>query len=227
MTRSAFRAQCSFRSLFLLLVGASFSSFFLFPSLAEAQEISISLDGDGSFSGRVVQLFILLTVLSLVPGLAMMITCFPFMVTVLAILRQGIGLQQSPPNMLIMSLALVLTYFVMQPVFNVAWQDGIQPMLNDDIALEDLDFAMASPEVYRSALEQAGFQNITLRNRNPWYRDVAKAELDFLTGDSREELDSRHGADYIAAQEKTWRALVGVLASGEHCPHHIRGQRQA
>jgi flagellar biosynthetic protein FliP len=45
-----------------------------------------------------------------------MVTCFPFIVTVLAILRQALGLMQSPPNMLIVSLALFLTYFVMENV---------------------------------------------------------------------------------------------------------------
>jgi flagellar biosynthetic protein FliP len=57
-----------------------------------------------------------------------MITCFPFIVTVLSILRQAIGLQQAPPNMLIVSLAMFLTWFVMDPVFTEAWQTGIEPL---------------------------------------------------------------------------------------------------
>jgi flagellar biosynthetic protein FliP len=65
-----------------------------------------------------------------------MITCFPFIVTVLSILRQGIGLQQSPPNMLIVSLALFLTYFVMEPVFMAAWTEGIDPLLQEQLSLE-------------------------------------------------------------------------------------------
>jgi flagellar biosynthetic protein FliP len=68
-------------------------------------------------------------VLSLVPGLAMMVTCFPMVVTVLSILRQAIGLQQAPPNMLIVSLALFLSYFVMEPVMLRSWTDGIEPYL--------------------------------------------------------------------------------------------------
>jgi len=65
-----------------------------------------------------------------------MVTCFPFIVTVFAILRQAIGLQQSPPNMLIVSLALFLTYFVMEPVFSRAWADGIAPLLDNQIEVE-------------------------------------------------------------------------------------------
>lgn len=104
---------------------------------ANAQDLTLSLAEDGSLTARSVQLLILLTVLSLVPALAIMFTCFPFMVTVLAILRQGIGLQQSPPNMLIVSLALFLTYFVMEPVFLTAWQNGVTPLLNGDLGPED------------------------------------------------------------------------------------------
>jgi flagellar biosynthetic protein FliP len=108
----------------------------LMPTASSAQEITLSLGDGGSISARSIQLILLITVLSLAPGLAIMITCFPFLVTVLAILRQAIGLQQSPPNMLIVSLALFLTYFVMEPVFSTAWQDGISPLIEESIDIE-------------------------------------------------------------------------------------------
>ncbi|WP_170391275.1 flagellar type III secretion system pore protein FliP [Ruegeria arenilitoris] len=108
----------------------------LTPALASAQELSLSLGDGGSISARTIQLILLITVLSLAPGLAIMVTCFPFLVTVLAILRQGIGLQQSPPNMLIVSLALFLTYFIMEPVFTHAWDTGIRPMVEETLAVE-------------------------------------------------------------------------------------------
>ncbi|WP_299562805.1 flagellar type III secretion system pore protein FliP [uncultured Sulfitobacter sp.] len=107
------------------------------PTLAGAQDLSFSLVDDGSISARTIQLFVLVTVLSLAPGLAIMVTCFPFLVTVLSILRQAIGLQQSPPNMLIISLALFLTYFIMEPVFTAAWTDGIGPLTREEIAVEE------------------------------------------------------------------------------------------
>lgn len=66
-----------------------------------------------------------------------MVTCFPFMVTVLSILRQAIGVQQAPPNMMIVSLALFLTWFVMEPVFSEAWESGVQPLLNEEISAEE------------------------------------------------------------------------------------------
>lgn len=100
---------------------------------AAAQDISIELGEGGSLTARTLQIIALITVLSLAPGLAIMITCFPFVVTVLSILRQAIGLQQSPPNMLIVSLALFLTYFVMSPVFEAAYQTGIGPLMEGDM----------------------------------------------------------------------------------------------
>jgi len=103
----------------------------LLAAPVEAQQLSLDLGGEGgSLSLRSVQLLLLITVLSIVPGLAVMVTCFPFIVTVLSILRQAIGLQQAPPNMLIVSLALFLTWFVMDPVFTQAWETGIEPMTN-------------------------------------------------------------------------------------------------
>ena len=58
-----------------------------FPQIALAQDLSFSLGDDGSISARTIQLFALVTVLSLAPGIAIMVTCFPFLVTVLSILR--------------------------------------------------------------------------------------------------------------------------------------------
>lgn len=104
---------------------------------AAAQEITAPffLEPE-TLSARTIQLFILLTALSLAPALAVTVTCFPFIVTVLSILRQGIGLQQSPPNMLIVSLALFLTYFVMDPVLQAAWTAGISPMIKGTMDFE-------------------------------------------------------------------------------------------
>ena len=112
---------------------------------ALAQEFSINLADDGSLATRSVQLLLLITVLSVVPGLAVMITCFPFIVTVLSILRQAIGLQQSPPNMLIVSLALFLTWFVMDPVLTEAWTKGLEPLSTGAMDLQTAIPATLAP----------------------------------------------------------------------------------
>ena len=100
-----------------------------------AQELTLNFGDNGSLATRSVQLILLITVLSLVPGLAIMVTCFPFIVTVLSILRQAIGLQQAPPNMVIVSLAMFLTWYVMDPVFTEAWIKGLQPLSEGTVEL--------------------------------------------------------------------------------------------
>ncbi len=104
------------------------------PDLLDAA-VASATEG-GGLSKRIVQMFLMVTVLSLAPGIAMMVTCLPFMLIVLSILRQGVGLQQAPPNMLIVSVALFLTYFVMEPVFKDAWNGGVSPLLSGAITEE-------------------------------------------------------------------------------------------
>ena len=108
-----------------------------FPSYGIAQSLTDGLIEDGSLTQSSLQLIALITVLSLAPGILIMITCFPFMITVLSILRQGLGLQQSPPNMMLVSLALFLTFFVMEPIFTAAWTNGIAPYGSGEMELEN------------------------------------------------------------------------------------------
>lgn len=125
------------------LVLAAVLSLLAVPALA--QNLTLDLGGEGSLAGRSIQLLLLVTVLGLVPGLAVTITCFPFIVTVLSILRQAIGLQQSPPNMLIVSLALFLTWFVMDPVFTEAWVRGLEPLSNGTMDVQQAIPAALAP----------------------------------------------------------------------------------
>ena len=115
---------------------------------ALGQDLSISLGEGESLAVRSLQLLALLTVLSLVPGLAIMVTCFPFLVTVLAILRQAIGLQQSPPGMLLTTLAMFLTWFVMEPVLIEAWEAASGPLQRGEIGIEAA--VMAGMEPFRA-----------------------------------------------------------------------------
>ncbi len=124
------------RALMLAGIIASFAS----PAIAQQAyglpglDTLINPDADGQLSASVIQLVLLITVLSLAPGIAMMITCLPFMVIVFSFMRQAIGVQQAPPNMMIMALAIFLTFFVMEPVFMAAWQGGISPYMDGKIA---------------------------------------------------------------------------------------------
>ncbi|MBZ0128203.1 MAG: methyltransferase domain-containing protein [Rhodobacteraceae bacterium] len=107
----------------------------------------------------------------------------------------------------------------------IAHDDEPSDEMKAYIAAEDLEFAMASPVRYRRALLEAGFAEVNLTNRNEWYFEVATAELAWMTGPERARLDAEHGADFMAEQEATWRAMIRVLESGEHCPHHLRARR--
>ncbi len=93
------------------------------------------------------------------------------------------------------------------------------------IAAEDLDFRMASPDRYREALEEAGFTDIRLVDRNPWYRQQARAELARLEGPERPEFEALLPAGELEGQLTTWRRMIGVLDTGEHCPHHLRARK--
>ena len=99
------------------------------------------------------------------------------------------------------------------------------PEMADYIAMEDLDFGMASPARYRRALEAAGFVDVSLTNRNPWYRTVARGELARLEGAGRDAFLKVLGEAALDEQVGIWRAMIVVLDSGEHCPHHFRGRK--
>ncbi|WP_297326510.1 flagellar type III secretion system pore protein FliP [uncultured Bartonella sp.] len=89
--------------------------------------------GGGSMSGRIVQLFGLLTVLSVAPGLLIMVTSFTRFAIAFSLLRSGLGLQTAPANLVMISLALFMTFYVMAPTFNQAWTGGVQPLMNNEI----------------------------------------------------------------------------------------------
>jgi flagellar biosynthesis protein FliP len=114
-------------------------------SPALAQDVTVNFGDDGALATRSLQLIALITLLSLVPGLAVMVTCFPFIVTVLSILRQAIGLQQAPPNMMIVSLALFLTWYVMDPVLTEAWTRGLEPLTTGRTDLQTAIPAIVAP----------------------------------------------------------------------------------
>ncbi|MBP7252408.1 MAG: flagellar type III secretion system pore protein FliP [Alphaproteobacteria bacterium] len=96
---------------------------------AFAQSVTIDAGGSNS-SSRIVQIMLLVTVLSLAPSILIMVTSFTRIIVVLGFLRSAMGTQTSPPNIVLISLALFMTMFVMQPVLEKAWADGVQPYMN-------------------------------------------------------------------------------------------------
>ncbi len=89
---------------------------------------------DGSVASWIIRTFGLLTVLSVAPGILIMVTSFPRFVIAFAILRAGMGLQTTPANLILISLALFMTFYVMTPTFDRAWENGIKPLMDNQIS---------------------------------------------------------------------------------------------
>ncbi|WP_084082010.1 flagellar type III secretion system pore protein FliP [Roseibium suaedae] len=102
---------------------------------ALAQDVTIGLGEGTTLTERAVQLVALLTVLSLAPSILVMVTSFTRIVVVLSLLRSAIGLQTAPPNMVMISLALFLSAFIMAPTLQTAYDEGIQPLVDGTIEL--------------------------------------------------------------------------------------------
>jgi flagellar biosynthetic protein FliP len=98
--------------------------------------LSIDLSGSGLFTDRMVQIIALITVLSIAPSILIMMTSFVRIVVVLSLLRTALGLQTSPPNSVLVSLAMFLTLFVMSPTLTDAYNQGIKPMMNNQVSTE-------------------------------------------------------------------------------------------
>jgi flagellar biosynthetic protein FliP len=132
----------------LLVIGLAIATFVtLTADAAMAQSFTLNLgdDAGGGTTGRIVQLVALMTVLSLAPGILVMITSFTRIVVVLSILRAALGAQQAPPNMVLVSLAMFLTAFVMAPTFERAYEQGISPLLEQKIDEKTAFVQVAAP----------------------------------------------------------------------------------
>lgn len=128
-----------------ILVGLSL----LLPAAAWAQGVSVDLGqlGQPGATSRLVQLTALIGLLSLAPSLLIMATAFARIVIVLALLRSAIGAAGIPPNPVLIGLALFLTFFVMQPVLDQAWTQGLLPMSEGRIG--EIEGLTAAAEPFR------------------------------------------------------------------------------
>ncbi len=108
----------------------------LLPAIAHAQSVSIDLGAtrQAGATSRLVQITALITVLSLAPSLLVMVTAFTRIVIVLSLLRSALSTQGTPPNTVLIGLALFLTFFVMQPVLDQAWTTGLLPMTQGHVS---------------------------------------------------------------------------------------------
>jgi flagellar biosynthetic protein FliP len=163
----------------------------LAPAIAHAQSLSLNLGGAGApETARLVQIFVLIGVLALAPSIIVMLTAFTRIVIVLSILRNALGMQSTPPNSVLIGLALFLTYFVMQPVLQVAWHHGLEPMLNGSVGTMAGLKATAAP-----------FHDFLARNARP--------------EDVRLFLGIAHLPTPKHMADVPWRALIPGFVIGE------------
>jgi len=112
---------------------------------AAAQDISVTFGQGQGLTERVLQLIALLTVLSLAPSILVMVTSFTRIVVVLSLLRTALGTATAPPNAVIISLAMFLTAFVMWPTFLTAYDQGVRPLVANEISPEQAFDRAADP----------------------------------------------------------------------------------
>ena len=116
------------------------------PSAAQQIDLgAIAGQANGTTVGYIIQMFGLLTVLSLAPSLLIMVTSFTRFIIAFSILRAGIGLQTTPANFILISLALFMTFYVMSPAFDQAWANGVRPLMDNQITEEQAVQRIADP----------------------------------------------------------------------------------
>ena len=157
-----------------LLALATTVAAMILPAAALAQALNVNLGSGAGLTERVVQLVGLLTVLSLAPSIVIMTTSFVRIVVVLSLLRTALGLQQSPPNAVIISLSLFLTAIVMGPTFEKSYAEGIKPLLDQQMELPAAFDAAGGP-VKRFMLAQVDQEDLALFIRLSKIAKPAKA----------------------------------------------------
>lgn len=162
---------------------------------AGAQELDLNgIAGqlEGQTVGTIIQLFGLLTVLSLAPGILIMVTSFTRFIIVFSILRSGLGLGTTPANMILISLSLFMTFYVMGPSFDRAWNEGVQPLVNNEID------------------EQEAFERISDPFRDFMIANVRDKDFDLFADLARE----RQQAD-VSVENADFRILIPAFMISE------------
>ena len=173
-----------------LLLGAVLAALAASPALAQSVAIDLGATGGAGATARLVQLTALITVLSLAPSLLVMVTAFARIIIVLSLLRSALGTQGTPPNSVLIGLALFLTFFVMQPVLDASWTQGLLPMSEGRVG--ELEGLRLAAEPFRT------FMAANVRDE-----------------DLRLFLDLAKLPDPASPEQTPWRALVPAFMVGE------------
>lgn len=141
--------------LFCLALCVTVAIVWMFPAEALAQKLTLDLGdsaggataptGANSITARIIQLVVLVTIIPLAPSIILMVTSFTRIIIVLSLLRTALGLQTTPPNQVLISLALFLTFFIMAPVVEKSYDDGIAPLIAGKISEKDALIKASDP----------------------------------------------------------------------------------
>ncbi|GIU25712.1 flagellar biosynthetic protein FliP [Shewanella colwelliana] len=149
----------------------------LLPEVAWAQDgilpaVTVTTGPDGSTQYSVtMQILLLMTALSFLPAMVIMLTSFTRIIVVLSILRQAIGLQQTPSNQVLIGMSLFMTFFIMAPVFDRIYADAVKPYIDESLTIEQAfdtgkgplkEFMLAQTRItdLQTFIEISGYQNI-------------------------------------------------------------------
>jgi flagellar biosynthetic protein FliP len=160
---------------------------------AQAQQFDLGAlsQADGTTVGYIIQLFGLVTVLSIAPGLLIMVTSFTRFVIAFSILRAGMGLQTTPANLILISLSLFMTFYVMAPTFDQAWNNGVRPLMNNEIE------------------ETVALERITEPFRDFMVRNVREKDFELFADLARER------GQQVSAETPDLRVLVPAFMVSE------------
>ncbi|MGX7023577.1 flagellar type III secretion system pore protein FliP [Vagococcus hydrophili] len=122
-----------------------------------------------------VKLFVLMTVLTLIPTLLVLTTSFTRIIMVLSFVRNSLGTQQTPPNQVLIGIALFLTFFIMQPVYTEVNTTAIQPLMKDEITQAE-SIKLAEKPIKKFMLEQTREKDLALFVKNSGKKEVKNPE---------------------------------------------------
>ncbi len=121
-----------------ILISLLFFSIFMFAEdTAPIVNLSVAAINEPAQFVKTINIAIILTLLVLAPTLLLMVTSFTRIVIVFSLLKQAMGLQQTPPAQVIISLSLILTIFIMEPYAKKSWDDAIVPYMNEKMGYEE------------------------------------------------------------------------------------------
>ncbi len=163
---------------------------FFLPDAASAQNVELDFGTGGEATGRIVQLVALITILTLAPSILVMVTSFVRIVIVMSLLRTALGTQGTPPNTVVISLALFMTFFIMQPTLQAAYDQGIAPLIAEEIS------------------EEQAFERSVAPMHAFMMRHVREKDLDLFMGMAQIE-------DVATPEETPLRALIPAFMISE------------